>query len=116
MDRGPLYCNTTPDPNIEITSDKEDTFEPTEDNHMDIARMSKPTKIEAGLLEDFSRKNDDAIWWLLAMKAYFGMNDEIYKDDKTIILVFLKKWVKEIICCINLHFTWRMKWQLEKLH
>ena len=29
--------------------------------------------------------------WLLAMKAYFGMNDHIYKDDKMVILVFLNK-------------------------
>ena len=29
--------------------------------------------------------------WLLAMKACFGMNNKIYKDDKTIMLVFLNK-------------------------
>ena len=28
------------------------------------------------------------------MKAYFGINNKIYKDDKTIILVFLKKMSK----------------------
>ena len=29
------------------------------------------------------------------MKAYFGMNNEIYKDEKNIILVFLNKMSKE---------------------
>ena len=28
------------------------------------------------------------------MKAYFGMNDHIYKDDKTVMLVFLNKMSK----------------------
>ena len=32
--------------------------------------------------------------WLLAMKAYFGMNDKIYKEDKTVVLVFLNKMSK----------------------
>ena len=56
--------------------------------------MSKPTEIKAGLPADFSRKNDDTTRWLLAMKAYFGMNNKIYKDDKTIISVFLNKMSK----------------------
>ena len=83
-----------PDPDIEITSDEEETFEPAEDNCMEVPLMSKPTEIKAGLLEDFSGKNEDAMCWLLAMKAYFGMNNEIYKDDKTIVLVFLNKMSK----------------------
>ena len=61
---------------------------------MEVALMSKPTKIKAGLPEDFSRGNDDAMHWLLAMQAYFGMNDKIYKDDKTVVLVFLNKMSK----------------------
>ena len=56
--------------------------------------MSKPTEIKAGLPDDFSRRNEDATWWLLAMKAYFGMNEEIYKDKKNVILVFLNKMSK----------------------
>ena len=56
--------------------------------------MSKPTEIKAGLLDDFSRKNEDTMHWLLAMKAYFGMNEEIYKDEKNVILVFLNKMSK----------------------
>ena len=83
-----------PDSNIEITSNKEETFEPAENNYIEVALMSKPTKIKAGLPEDFSGKNDDAMHWLLAMKAYFGMNEEIYKDDKTIMVVFLNKMSK----------------------
>ena len=84
-----------PDPDIEITSDEEETFEPTVDNHMDVARMTNPIEYKARLPEDFSGKNNDTTWWLLAMKAYFGINNKIYKDDKTVILVFLIKWVKE---------------------
>ena len=56
--------------------------------------MSKPTDIKAGLLDDFSRRNEDATQWLLAMKAYFGMNEEIYKEEKNDILVFLNKMSK----------------------
>ena len=56
--------------------------------------MSKPTEIKAGLPEDFSGKNEDATYWLLAIKAYYGMNDKIYKDNKTAILVFLNKMSK----------------------
>ena len=56
--------------------------------------MSKTNKIKVGLLEDFSRKNGDTMCWLLAMKAYFGMNQEINKDKKNIIIVFLNKMSK----------------------
>ena len=88
-------CNTVPDPDIEITSEEEEeSFEPAEDNRIDVALMSKPTEIEAGLPDNFSRRNEDATWWLLAMKAYFGMNEEIYKDKKNVILVFLNKMSK----------------------
>ena len=82
------------DPDIKITSDEEATFEPTEES-MDVTWMMKPTKIKAGLLEHFSGRNEDAMRWLLAMKAYLEMNDEIYKDDKAVILVFLNKMSKE---------------------
>ena len=61
---------------------------------MEVALMSKPTEIKAGLPEDFSGKNEDAMRWLLAMNAYFGMNDEICKDKKNIVLVFLNKMSK----------------------
>ena len=61
---------------------------------MEVALMSTPTEIKAGLSEDFSGRNKDATCWLLAMKAYFGMNNHIYKDDKTIMLVFLNKMSK----------------------
>ena len=61
---------------------------------MDIALMSKPTEIKARLLHDFSGRNEDATQWLLAMKAYFGMNEEIYKEEKNVILVFLNKMSK----------------------
>ena len=81
-----------PDPDIEITSEsEEETYEPTKDNHMEVALMSRPTKYKAGLPEDFFGKNDDATRWLLAMKAYFTMNCEVYKDDSTTMLVFLNK-------------------------
>ena len=51
-----------PDPNIEITSEsEEETFEPAEDNCMEAALMTTPTKYKAGLPEDFSGKNEDAM-------------------------------------------------------
>ena len=62
---------------------------------MQVALMSKPAEIKAGLPDDFSGKNEDAMRWLLSMKAYFGMNKEIYKDEKNIVLVFLNKMSKE---------------------
>ena len=84
-----------PDPDIDITSEsEEETFEPAEDNCMEVALMTTPTEYKAGLLEDFSGKNDNATCWLLAMKAYFRMNNHIYKDDKTVILIFLNKMSK----------------------
>ena len=50
-----------PDPNIVITSEsEEETYEPTEDNCMEIALISRPTEFKAGLPKDFSGKNDDA--------------------------------------------------------
>ena len=61
---------------------------------MEVALMSKPNEIKAGLLEDFSGKNEDTTQWLLAMKAYFRMHEEIYKKEKNIILVFLTKMSK----------------------
>ena len=58
---------------------------------MEVALMSRPTKFKAGLPEDFSGKNDDATQWLLAMKAYFIINEKIYTEDATTILIFLNK-------------------------
>ena len=53
--------------------------------------MSRPTEFKAGLPEDFSGKNDDAMCWLLAMKAYFVINEKIYTEDATTVLIFLNK-------------------------
>ena len=58
---------------------------------MDVALMSRPTKFKAGLPEDFSGKNNDAMRWLLAMKAYFIINEKVYTKDATTILIFLNK-------------------------
>ena len=64
-------------PDITLTSEsKEETYEPAEDYCMDVALMSKPTEFKAGLPEDFSGKNDDTMHWLLAMKAYFIINEK----------------------------------------
>ena len=58
---------------------------------MEVALMSRPTKFKAGLPEDFSGKNDDATCWLLAMKAYFIINEKVYTEDATTVLIFLNK-------------------------
>ena len=58
---------------------------------MDVALMSRPTEFKARLPEDFSGKNDDATCWLLAMKAYFVINEKIYTEDATTVLIFLNK-------------------------
>ena len=58
---------------------------------MEVALMSRPTKFKAELPEDFSGKNDDAMHWLLAMKAYFVINARIYTDDTTTVLIFHNK-------------------------
>ena len=62
----------------------------------DIAMMGPcaPAKIRARLLEDFLGKNEDATRWLLAMKAYFTINREIYQNDGIKILVLLNKMSK----------------------
>ena len=49
---------------------------------MDVAQMTKPNEIKAGFPDDFSGKNEDAMHWLLGMKANFGTNNAIYKDEK----------------------------------
>ena len=61
---------------------------------MEVALMSRPTEFKAGLPEDFSGKNDNAMHWLLAMKAYFVMNSAVYTDDATTVLIFLNKMSK----------------------
>ena len=81
---------TNPD-TILTSESEEETYEPAEDNHMEIALMSRPTKFKAGLPEDFLGKNDDATRWLLAMKAYFVINDKVYTEDATTVLIFLNK-------------------------
>ena len=81
-----------PDPDITLTSkSKEETYEPAEDYCMDVALMSRPTKFKAGLPKDFSGKNDNATRWLLAMKAYFVINEKVYTEDATSVLIFLNK-------------------------
>ena len=82
-----------PDSDIEITSEEEETFQPTKERFK-RAMSNKPTEIKARLPDNFLGKNEDAMWWLLAMKAYFGMNQEIYKDEKNVVLVFLNKMSK----------------------
>ena len=81
-----------PNPDIILTSEsKEETYELAEDYRMEVALMSRPTEFKAGLPEDFSGKNDNATRWLLAMKAYFVINEKIYTEDATTILIFLNK-------------------------
>ena len=81
-----------PDPDITLTSEsEEETYEPAEDYRMEIAQMSRPTEFKAGLPENFSGKNDNATQWLLAMKACFVINERIYTEDATTILIFLNK-------------------------
>ena len=79
-------------PNITLTSEsEEETYEPAEGYCMDVALMSKPTEFKAGLPEDFSGKNVDTMRWLLAMKAYFVINEKVYTEDATTVLIFLNK-------------------------
>ena len=80
------------DPNITLTSEsEEDIYKLAEDNRMEVALMSRPTEFKAGLPEDFSGKNDDTMHWLLVMKAYFIINEKVYTEDATTILIFLNK-------------------------
>ena len=58
---------------------------------MDVAQMSRPTEFKAGLPEDFSGRNEDTTRWLLAMKAYFVINERVYTEDTTTVLIFLNK-------------------------
>ena len=77
-----------------MSGSEEETYKPAEDNCIEVALMSRPTKYKAGLPEDFSRKNDDAMHWFLAMKAYFIIHNEVYKDDSTTMLIYLNKMSK----------------------
>ena len=80
------------DPDITLTSEsEEETYEPARDYCMEVALMSRPTEFKAGLPEDFSGRNDDATRWLLAMKAYFVINNKVYTEDATTVLIFLNK-------------------------
>ena len=56
--------------------------------------MDEPAELKAGLPEDFSGRNEDATWWLFAMKAYLTINQEVYSDEKTRLLVMLNKMSK----------------------
>ena len=56
--------------------------------------MATYPEIKAGLLKDFSGRNEDATQWLLAMKAYFIMNLTVYTDEKTRLLIMLNKMSK----------------------
>ena len=47
-------------------------------------------ELTAGLPKDFSRREEDATRWILAMKAYFIINGDTY-DEKAWILVTLNK-------------------------
>ena len=58
---------------------------------MDVAQITRPTEYKAGLPEDFSGRNEDATRWLLAMKAYFVINEKVYTEDATTVLIFLNK-------------------------
>ena len=58
---------------------------------MDVAQITRPTEFKAGLPEDFSGRNEDATRWLLAMKAYFIINERVYTEDATTVLIFLNK-------------------------
>ena len=62
---------------------------------MEVAQMSRLTEFKAGLPEDFCGKNVDATCWLLAMKAYFIINEKGYTEDATTVLIFLNKLSKE---------------------
>ena len=53
-----------------------------------------PVEINAGLPDDFSGRNEDTTRWLLTMKAYFIMNQDIYTDGKTKTIVLLNKMSK----------------------
>ena len=52
---------------------------------MEVAPMSRPTEFKAGLPKDFSGKNDNAMRWLLATKAYFVINKKVYTEDATTV-------------------------------
>ena len=62
---------------------------------MDVAWVNnKPAKLKARLPEYFSGRNKDDTHWLMAMKAYFIMNEEIYHNPKHVVVVMLTKMSK----------------------
>ena len=81
-------------------SDKEAT-ESSEEDHKDpkpeptwIRRITDEPAL-VGEPDNFSGKGEDTTRWLMAMKAYFGINQDYYNNEKKIIMVFLNKLTKE---------------------
>ena len=52
---------------------------------------SHPSELKAALPANFSGKNDDATWWIKAMKAYFILNSTLYSSDTAKIMTTLNK-------------------------
>ena len=52
---------------------------------------SHTTELKAALPANFSGKNDDATWWIKAMKAYFTLNVTLYSSDTAKIMTTLNK-------------------------
>ena len=74
------------DPDMEIPDE-----EPLGPNTIDMT--SHPSKLKAGLPEDFSGNSEDSNRWMLFLQAYFEMSSSVY-NDKAKLLIALNKMSK----------------------
>ena len=73
----------------QMESSKEDYKDP-KPKTMWIGRINDEPTV-AGEPDNFSGKGEDTLRWLLTMKAYFGINQDYYNDERKIIMIFLNK-------------------------
>ena len=76
----------------EMESSDEDYKDPEPTRIGKITHNNESTLL--GEPKSFSGKEEDAMRWLMAMKAYFKIINDFYDEEKKIVLVFLNKMTK----------------------
>ena len=79
--------------NKEAMESSSEDYKDPKPEPMWIGRITdEPTLV--GEPDNFSGNREDAMRWLMAMKAYFKINQDYYDDERRIIMVFLNKLTK----------------------
>jgi len=89
--------NSPPDPPGPNPSDSDHGSEHSDifldDDNDNMSTTTALVDVKAGLPEDFSRRNEDARWWILVMSAYFNMCGLRY-TEKQMKLILLNRMSK----------------------